>query len=264
MVDGGRDLGLQLEAVETPRVPRPVVWESATPRTRGWRTGPNRQLMSGGRRCDVESTRHARYGGYCTGAIAGSIGRSCSSGRRGDCVRGEAAVRPLRRRIAPESTRRRTGLAAAPSFPQRDAIVWHGAPAERTGTTATGSMTTTGRYSPCLRQGFNGKTWLDQTGKPTSDALHFTERFRRTDSGTWRFKLQSTTRRFIPSSKSTNRSAWCRIATSSKPHLSAIRAARAARQGASSSMAVSPLGSTADFHGTIYATLSKQSMSISA
>ena len=31
--------------------------------------------------------------------------------------------------------------------------------------------------------GFNGKTWLDQTGKPTSDALHVTERFRRTDFG---------------------------------------------------------------------------------
>jgi hypothetical protein len=30
---------------------------------------------------------------------------------------------------------------------------------------------------------FNGKTWLDQTGKPTSDALHVTERFRRTDFG---------------------------------------------------------------------------------
>jgi hypothetical protein len=32
-------------------------------------------------------------------------------------------------------------------------------------------------------RGFNGKTWLDQTGKPTSDALHVTERFRRTDFG---------------------------------------------------------------------------------
>jgi len=32
-------------------------------------------------------------------------------------------------------------------------------------------------------RGFNGKTWLDQTGKPTSDALHITERFRRTDFG---------------------------------------------------------------------------------
>jgi hypothetical protein len=30
-------------------------------------------------------------------------------------------------------------------------------------------------------RGFNGKTWLDQTGKPTSDALHVTERFRRID-----------------------------------------------------------------------------------
>ena len=32
-------------------------------------------------------------------------------------------------------------------------------------------------------RGFNGKTWLDQTGKPTSDALHVTERFRRKDFG---------------------------------------------------------------------------------
>ena len=32
-------------------------------------------------------------------------------------------------------------------------------------------------------KGFNGKTWLDQTGKPTSDALHVTERFRRKDFG---------------------------------------------------------------------------------
>ncbi|PYS45282.1 MAG: hypothetical protein DMG13_32485 [Acidobacteria bacterium] len=32
-------------------------------------------------------------------------------------------------------------------------------------------------------RGFNGKTWLDQTGKPTSDVLHVTERFRRTDFG---------------------------------------------------------------------------------
>ena len=32
-------------------------------------------------------------------------------------------------------------------------------------------------------RGFNGKTWLDQTGKPTSDALHVTERFRRVDFG---------------------------------------------------------------------------------
>ena len=31
--------------------------------------------------------------------------------------------------------------------------------------------------------GFNGKTWLDQAGHPTSDALHVTERFRRRDFG---------------------------------------------------------------------------------
>ena len=39
-------------------------------------------------------------------------------------------------------------------------------------------------------RGFNGKTWLDQTGKPTSDALHVTERFRRTDFG--HMEIQST------------------------------------------------------------------------
>jgi hypothetical protein len=32
-------------------------------------------------------------------------------------------------------------------------------------------------------KGFNGKAWMDQTGKPTSDALHITERFRRKDFG---------------------------------------------------------------------------------
>jgi len=32
-------------------------------------------------------------------------------------------------------------------------------------------------------RGFDGKTWLDQTGKPTSEALHVTERFRRADFG---------------------------------------------------------------------------------
>jgi len=32
-------------------------------------------------------------------------------------------------------------------------------------------------------RGFNGKTWLDQTGKPTSEALHVIERFRRVDFG---------------------------------------------------------------------------------
>jgi hypothetical protein len=39
-------------------------------------------------------------------------------------------------------------------------------------------------------RGFNGKTWLDQTGKPTSDALHVTERFRRMDFG--RMEIQVT------------------------------------------------------------------------
>ena len=32
-------------------------------------------------------------------------------------------------------------------------------------------------------KGFNGKAWMDQAGKPTSDALHVTERFRRKDLG---------------------------------------------------------------------------------
>ena len=31
--------------------------------------------------------------------------------------------------------------------------------------------------------GFNGKTWLDAEGHPTTDALHITERFRRRDFG---------------------------------------------------------------------------------
>jgi hypothetical protein len=31
--------------------------------------------------------------------------------------------------------------------------------------------------------GFNGKLWLDQLGKPSTDALHVTERFRRKDFG---------------------------------------------------------------------------------
>lgn len=32
-------------------------------------------------------------------------------------------------------------------------------------------------------RGFNGKLWLDQLGKPTTDALHVIERFRRNDFG---------------------------------------------------------------------------------
>src|SRR6516165_8505776 len=62
-------------------------------------------------------------------------------------------------------------------------------------------------------RGFNGKTWLDQTGKPTSDALHVTERFRRTAFGRMEIQIKSTTRRFIPSrGKSRNRCTWCQIA----------------------------------------------------
>src|SRR6185295_1742973 len=33
-------------------------------------------------------------------------------------------------------------------------------------------------------RGFNGKTWLDQAGKPTTEALHVTERYRRKNFGT--------------------------------------------------------------------------------
>jgi hypothetical protein len=32
-------------------------------------------------------------------------------------------------------------------------------------------------------RGFNGKAWLDQLGRPSTDALHVTERFRRKDFG---------------------------------------------------------------------------------
>ena len=32
-------------------------------------------------------------------------------------------------------------------------------------------------------KGFNGKAWMDQAGKPTTDALHVTERFQRIDFG---------------------------------------------------------------------------------
>src|SRR5207248_10957969 len=32
-------------------------------------------------------------------------------------------------------------------------------------------------------RGFNGKSWLDQLGKPTTDALHVIERYRRKDFG---------------------------------------------------------------------------------
>ena len=32
-------------------------------------------------------------------------------------------------------------------------------------------------------RGFNGKVWLDQLGKPSTEALHVTERFHRKDFG---------------------------------------------------------------------------------
>ena len=32
-------------------------------------------------------------------------------------------------------------------------------------------------------RGFNGKSWLDQLGRPSTDALHVTERFHRKDFG---------------------------------------------------------------------------------
>jgi hypothetical protein len=32
-------------------------------------------------------------------------------------------------------------------------------------------------------RGFNGKAWLDQLGRPSTDALHVTERFHRKDYG---------------------------------------------------------------------------------
>lgn len=37
--------------------------------------------------------------------------------------------------------------------------------------------------------GFNGKTWLDQLGHPATEALHVTERFRRTDYGHLEIKV---------------------------------------------------------------------------
>jgi hypothetical protein len=38
-------------------------------------------------------------------------------------------------------------------------------------------------------KGFNGKTWLDQTGKPTTEALHVTERYRRKNFGTMEIQI---------------------------------------------------------------------------
>ena len=38
-------------------------------------------------------------------------------------------------------------------------------------------------------RGFNGKTWLDQTGKPTTEALHVTERYRRKNFGTMEVQI---------------------------------------------------------------------------
>jgi len=38
-------------------------------------------------------------------------------------------------------------------------------------------------------RGFNGKTWLDQAGKPTTEALHVTERYRRKNIGTMEIQI---------------------------------------------------------------------------
>jgi hypothetical protein len=38
-------------------------------------------------------------------------------------------------------------------------------------------------------KGFNGKTWLDQAGKPTTEALHVTERYRRKNFGTMEIQV---------------------------------------------------------------------------
>jgi hypothetical protein len=38
-------------------------------------------------------------------------------------------------------------------------------------------------------RGFNGKTWLDQAGKPTTEALHVTERYRRRNIGTMEIQV---------------------------------------------------------------------------
>ena len=35
-------------------------------------------------------------------------------------------------------------------------------------------------------RGFNGRVWLDQLGKPSTEKLHVTTRLTRKDSGTWR------------------------------------------------------------------------------
>ena len=38
-------------------------------------------------------------------------------------------------------------------------------------------------------RGFNGKTWLDQAGNPTTDALHVIERYRRRNVGTLQVQI---------------------------------------------------------------------------
>ena len=38
-------------------------------------------------------------------------------------------------------------------------------------------------------KGFNGKAWLDQSGKPTTTALHVIERFHRTEFGRMQIEI---------------------------------------------------------------------------
>ena len=48
------------------------------------------------------------------------------------------------------------------------------------------------RHARGGQRGFNGRVWLDQLGKPSTEALHVTTRLTRKDSGTWTFRPRST------------------------------------------------------------------------